>query len=215
MKPCRIVVLAGLLASQSAWSLTLSGPRCRSFSPSKNEVAALVESSPELPDFAVFEGACYSMQQQLTGVSTLTDVRVETYRFSWPTNQHMADVRFHLRTRCSRTATGPLNCVTPDRFAGWHKVLVRVDPRMSSYEIAEVLGEAKRLIPGIIYEVARARQYQRRTRYDGSSEYRVIAALEKDADGVMADRYGFTINRNCDEYLRCNWTVGVGSRIFH
>lgn len=214
MKPFRIVVLAALLVSQSAWSRTVIN-RCSSFSPAEDEVAALIESSPGLPDSAVFEGACYSMQQQLTGVSTLTDVRVETYQFSWPTDQHEAGVRFHLRTRCSRTANGPLNCQDSDRFAGWQNVLVRIDPRMSSFEIAEVLGEAERMVPGIIYELARGRYNQRRTRYDGSSEYRFVAALKRDADGSMADRYRFTIKRHCDESLRCNWTAGVGSRIYY
>lgn len=203
---------AAFLASHIAWSQPV-GSYCSPFSPAREAVEALANSSPDIPDSAVLESACYRMQQRLTGISTLSDVRVETYRFSWPTDQHEAGVRFHERARCRRAGTGPLDCEDLGIFASWRDVLVRFDSRMSRFEVAEVLREANRLIPGAIYEVERVSNSQRGGRFHRLTEYLVVAVLEKDVDGKVADRYRFTVRRRCDESARCNWTVGVGTRI--
>jgi hypothetical protein len=214
MKLRHFIAGSALLVSQSAGSQP-SRYFCTPFTPTQEEVVVLIESVPELPEIAVSGGGCYRLEQQLTGVSTLSDIRVETYWFSWPTDEYEAGVRFHRRIGCSRTGTRPLNCEDSERFAGWQGTLVRIDPRMSSFEIAEVLRETDKLVPGTIYELARGRSSQRRTRFDGSIEYRVIATLGGASGGVSADRYSFTIYRNCDGFGRCNWTSSSGSRIYY
>jgi hypothetical protein len=144
-------------------------------------------------------------------VQTLADVREERYSFYWPTDELVSGLRFHRRATCVRVEAEAPACADSGRFARWNGLLVSFDPRIPGAELAEVLREASRLVPGMVLHVDRE-YFASGQRFAGTRRYGVVAILVRDAPDRRADRYRYTLTRRCEPTGNCRWVSSVGAR---
>ena len=197
------VVATGLLFVGAGVSAQPNVNLCRPFAPAAPEVEEILQLiGSEVPESAQLESACFTTVLRRTGAIELSEVRRNTYTFSWATDEVVAGVRFYQKARCTVAEAVAPSCPAAGRFAEWNGALTSFETDITSYELVELLRATQDTLPQAlaIQQVERTYVSDGGQRFLGVRRYNVVTV---EARG----KYLYTFERTCTAASDCVWGV--------